>query len=176
MKILILVLLFVLSLPLLAQSGWIDANGKPLTDTESMRSDGDFAVQLVLTPDENKFRQTWNSTKNAPILSSTNSVRLGSSLAAMLIFQGCAQDVAGACNVTSEFILESPDGTKTPAGDGPISSAAPLRKDILQLGKASLKIGFGANDPLGNYKVIANVKDKISGRILNLTAGFKVTM
>ena len=174
MKKLILVLLFVLSQPLLAQSAWIDANGKPLADTESMRSSEDFAVQLVFTPDENQFRRTWDSTNKSPILSSTNYVRLGSSLAAMLIFQGCAQDLAGVCNVTAEFILENPDGKKTQIGDGTISSVAPLRKDILQLGQDSLKIGFGANDPMGNYKVIANVKDKISGRILNLTAGFKV--
>jgi hypothetical protein len=38
-----------------------------------------------------------------------------------------------------------------------------------------MEVGFDSNDPLGNYKVIANVKDNISGRTLRLIGGFKVT-
>ena len=53
-----LFLFVALSVPLMAQSAWIDSNGKTIADTESMRSSGDFGVQLVLTPDENQFRRT----------------------------------------------------------------------------------------------------------------------
>ena len=81
-----LILFFVMSLPLVAQGAWIDLSGKPLPDTESMRSDGIFGVQLLLTPDDKQFRQTWDSTTGTPVLSATNSVRLGSSVAAVLIF------------------------------------------------------------------------------------------
>lgn len=170
-----LILLFAIFVPLVAQAAWIDGKGQPIADTESMRSDGDFGVQIVLTPDDNKFRQTWNSTKNTPKLSSTNSVRLGSSVAAMLIFHGCAPNATGVCDVVSEFILQSPDGAKTSAGAGPVWSSAPLQGGLLQLGLASIKVGFDNKDPAGNYKIIANVKDKISGRTLSLSAGFKVT-
>jgi hypothetical protein len=51
-------LLLIALLPLTAQSAWIDATGKPLPDTESMRSAGDFGVQIVLTADGDQFRQT----------------------------------------------------------------------------------------------------------------------
>mgnify|MGYP006954411743 CR=1 FL=1 len=129
-----LLLLFVIFIPLVAQAAWIDGKGKPLAETESMRSDGDFGVQLVLTPDDNKFRQSWNSTKNTPTLSSTTSVRLGSSVAAVLIFHGCAPNATGVCDVVSDFILQSPDGTKTPAGAGPVWSSAPLQGGLPQLG------------------------------------------
>jgi hypothetical protein len=173
MKKLILILLFALSAPLVAQSAWVGEDGKPIADTESMRSDGNFGVQLVLTPDENQFRQMWNA--STPKLSSANSVRRGSSLAAMLIFSGCAPNKDGVCDVVAEFILESPDGKKTPAGEGIVWSSAPLQEGFLQLGLASMKAGFDSKDTLGNYKVIANVKDKIAGRTLQLTAGFKVT-
>lgn len=98
MKKLIL-LLFILSAPLVAHSARIGENGKPIADTESMRSDGIFGVQLVLTPDENHFRQIWSSTKSMPKLSSTNSVQVGSSLAAVLIFTGCATNANGVCDV-----------------------------------------------------------------------------
>ena len=42
--------------PLIAHSGWIDAGGKPISDTESVRSAGDFGVQIVLTADADQFR------------------------------------------------------------------------------------------------------------------------
>jgi len=168
-------LFFVLSLPLVAQGAWIDLSGKPLPDTESMRSDGTFGVQLVLTPDDKQFRQAWDSTTSIPVLSGTNSVRLGSSVAAVLIFHGCSPNVAGVCDVVSEFFLEGPDGVKTSAGDGPVWSTAPLQGGRLQLGRASLTVGFDANEPVGNYLVIANVNDKVSGRALSLVARFKVT-
>lgn len=170
-----LLLLAALSFPLMVYSAWIGPDGKPVPDTESMRSDGNFGVQLALTADDKQFRQTWNSTKGTPKLSSADSVRPGASIAAMLIFHGCAPNAAGACDVFAEFIVEGPDGTKTPAGGGPVWSAAPLQAGLLQLGHASLKMGFDGNDPVGNYRVIANVKDKNSGRTLRLVAGFKLT-
>ena len=175
MKKLILAALFVLSLPLAAHGGWIGENGKPIADTESMRSDGNFGVQLVLTPDEDHLRKAWSATKSMPKLASANTVRLGSSLSAILIFKGCAANANGVCDVVAEFILESPDGKKIPAGNGAVWSGTPLQEGFMQLGVASMKAGFDSSDPLGNYKVIANVKDNISGRTLQLVAGFKVT-
>lgn len=170
-----LFLLVAMSVPLIAQSAWIDPTGKPIADTESMRSAGNFGVQVVLTPDDKQFRQTWNSTKGTPKLSSTNSVRIGSSVAAVIIFHGCSPNAMGVCDVVSEFILEGPDGAKTPAGGGPVWSGAPLQGGLLQLGQASMTVGFDKTDPVGDYKVIAKVKDKTSGRSLSLIARLKVT-
>lgn len=170
-----LLLLFAMSAPLIAQSAWIDSTGKPIPETESMRSSGNFGVQVVLTPDDKQFRQTWNSTKGTPKLSSTNSIRLGSSVAAVIIFHGCSPNAVGVCDVVSEFILEAPGGAKTPAGGGPVWSSAPLQGGLLQLGQASMVVGFDKTDPMGDYKVIANVKDKTSGRTLSLIARLKVT-
>lgn len=168
-------LLFAMSIPLVAQSAWTDATGKTIADTDSMRSAGDFAVQIVLTPDDKQFRQIWNSTRGTPKLRSTDSVRLGSSVSAVVIFHGCSPNAAGVCDVVSEFILEGPDGAKTPAGGGPVWSGAPLPAGLLQLGQASMTVGFDKTDPVGGYKVIANVKDKISGRTLSLVARLTVT-
>lgn len=170
-----LFLLLAISVPLIAQSAWIDSSGKPIADTESMRSAGNFGVQVVLTPDDKQFRQSWNSTKGTPKLNSTNSVRLGSPITAVLIFHGCSPNAAGVCDVVSEFILENPDGVKAPAGGGPVWSGVPLQGGLLQLGQASMTVSFDNTDPVGDYKVITNVKDKISGRTLSLIARLKVT-
>lgn len=162
-------------LPLVAQSGWIDPTGKHIPDTENMRSAGDFGIQIVLTANESQFRQTWNSSTTPPKLSTTNTVRLGETVSALLIFHGCAPNVSGVCDVVSEFILEGPDGRKTPAGGGPVWSGNPMQQRLLQLGQASMTVGFDKTDPIGDYKITANVKDKVSGRALSVMARLKLT-
>lgn len=166
--------LLVALLPLAAQSAWIDQTGKPIPDNESMRSAGDFGVQIVLTADEGQFRQTWDSSKTPPKLSTTNTVRLGGSVSALLIFHGCAPNVGGVCDVASEFILEDPDGSKTPAGGGPVWSGKPMQQRLLQLGQASMTVGFDESEPIGDYKITANIKDNVSGRALSVVVRLKV--
>ena len=167
--------LLVALLPFVAQSAWIDSTGKPIPDTESMRSAEDFGVQILLAADERQFRQTWNSSKTPPKLSTTNTVRVGGSVSALLIFHGCAPNAGGNCDVVSEFILEAPDGSKTPGGGGPVWSEKPMQKRLLQLGQASMTVAFDKTDPIGDYKITANIKDKVSGRALAVVARLKVT-
>ncbi len=169
-----LTLLFAL-LPFAAHSAWIDSTGKPIPDTESMRSAGDFGVQIVLTADEGQFRQTWNSSKTPPKLSTTNTVRLGTSVSALLIFHGCSPNVAGVCDIIAEFALEDTDGKRMPAGGGSVWSGKPMQQRLLQLGQASMTVGFDKTDPVGDYKITANVKDKVSGRALSVVSRLKVT-
>ena len=161
-------------LPITTQGAWIDPTGKPIPDTESMRSAGDLGVQIVLTADEGQFRQTWNSSKTPPKLSTTNTVRLGASVSAMLIFHGCSPNAGGVCDVVSEFILEAPDGSKTPAGGGPVWTGKPMPQRLLQLGQSSMTVGFEKTDPIGDYKITANIKDKVSGRVLSVVTRLKV--
>jgi hypothetical protein len=167
--------LLITLLPFAAQGAWIDPTGKPMPDTESMRSAGDFGVQIVLTADEAQFRQTWNSSKTPPKLSATNTVRLGASVSAMLIFHGCSPNASGVCDVVSEFILEAPDGSKTPAGGGPVWTGKPMQPRLLQLGQASMTVGFDKTDPVGDYTIAATIKDKVAGRVLSVMARLKVT-
>ena len=162
-------------LPLIAQSGWIDPTGKAIPDTESMRSAGDFGVQIVLTADEKQFRHVWSSSNTPPRLSTINAARVGEAVSALLIFHGCAPKACGVCDVDSEFTIESPDGSKTPAGGGPVWNEKPVPPQQMQLGQASLTLGFGETDPVGEYKVVANIKDKVSGQALSVLARLKIT-
>lgn len=38
-----------------------------------------------------------------------------------------------------------------------------------------MTVGFDKTDPVGNYKITANVKDKVSGRALSVMARLKLT-
>jgi hypothetical protein len=50
-----------------------------------------------------------------------------------------------------------------------------MQAGLLQLGQATMTVGFDKTDPVGDYKVIANVKDKVSGRAVTVIAKLKVT-
>ena len=117
--------------PLTAQGAWIDPDGKPIPDSESRRSAGEFGVQIVLTSDEGQFRQTWNSSGTPPKLSATHTARLGAAVSAMLIFHGCSPNAGGVCDVVSEFVLEAPDGKRTPGGGGPVWTGKPMPRVVI---------------------------------------------
>lgn len=161
-------------LPFAAHSAWVDATGKVIPDSESRRSAGDFGVQIVLAADEGRFRQAWNSSTTLPTLSTANTVRLGASVSALLIFHGCSPNVTGVCDVVTEFILEDADGKRTPAGGGPVWSEKPLQHRLLQIGRASMTVGFDKTDSVGNYKITANIKDRVSGRALSVAYRLRV--
>lgn len=164
-----------LSLPLTANCAWVNAQGQPVPDTPSMRSSGDFGVQLVLTSSEKEFRNSWNTTSGTPKLRSTTSIRQGESISGVLIFSGCQAGPAKTCDVSVEFTLQSPDGSTSPAGTGPVWNDAPPRARELFLGKASVSIGFTKDDLPGNYKLLAKVRDNYSQRTLQLISAFSLT-
>lgn len=167
-------IIFTTLFPLAGNCAWIDSKGNPVPNTDSMKSAGDFGVQLILTPDEKEFRHIWNSTTGTPKVVSTNKVNVGSSIGGVLVFSGCKAGRNGACNVSVEFFLEAPNGALTPAGGGPVWSLKPPQPRVLMLGQASVTVGFDKSDALGTYKLIANVTDKISRQTLRLSSPFKL--
>ncbi|MEN9868012.1 MAG: hypothetical protein RL748_3602 [Pseudomonadota bacterium] len=164
-----------LTLPLLAHAGWVDADGKPRAQTESMRSDGDFGAMLILTGDDKQFRQTWNSSKQTPKLESKSSIKPGEKIASELLLQGCWPNSKTVCDVVVEYSVERPDGKKITLGSLPVWDEAPLSPGVLQLGRAGITLDFHKNDLAGEYKLSAVVKDKVAGRSLNLLARFTLT-
>ena len=161
-------------LPLAVQAGWIDPTGTPIPDTENRRSVGDFGIHIVLAANEAQFRQVWNASTTPPKLDTLNTVRRGETVSALLVFHGCAPGGTGVCDVVSEFIIEGPDGGRMPGGSGPVWAGGPVRQGLLQLGQASMSVVFDQADPVGDYRIIANVKDRVSGRALSVVARLKV--
>lgn len=45
----------------------------------------------------------------------------------------------------------------------------------LQLGQASMTVGFEKADPIGDYKITAVIEDKVSGQEIAVTSRRKVT-
>lgn len=165
--------LLVIGLPLLAPAAWGGvAHTLPSHYGEVPRPEH-FGAQLVLTPDETQFVRAWSESGAALNLPATDSVRRGSSVTVMLVFQGCTPDRSGLCDVVADFSLLAPDGAFIPGGTGLLWSREP-RPGQLHLGNASMGVSFDMTDRIGQYKVIATVKDKVSGQTLNLGSALQV--
>ena len=158
-----------LTAPVSAQ--WIDRDGWRLPDTDRMKSHGDLGVQIVLTSSEAKFRDTWNKSTAPPRLETTDTVRRGGKISALIVFHGCAAGAAGTCNAVVRFALVAPDGTVTPAGEGPLWAGPPVKGRML-LANASMTVGFDNSDKVGQYKVLATVIDKEAGKQLQVSVPF----
>jgi hypothetical protein len=156
-----------LALPLLSSAGWVDGSGQALPDTDSMQSAGALVVKLALTQDEVDLRRAWEASTTAPKLHVTTATQLGSTVSTVLVFQGCAVDTAGNCDVDVEFHTVSPDGQAQPGGAGKVWAAQPLAQRFM-LGAASVALRFDAPDDIGLHTVRATVTDRVAHRSLEL--------
>ena len=138
-----------------------------------MKSDGNLGVQVVLTPDEKKFRNTWNAATAPPQLRSVDTVRRGEPISAVVLLHGCTAARSGNCDADVKFTLIDPTGKRVDAGQGPLWSLPPQSGRIL-LSNTSVTIGFDGTDQPGTYKLQADVTDKVAGKRLELTASFKL--
>lgn len=144
---------------------------------EALRNDlhgqDHFGAQLVLTPDEKQFVRVWKASSTPLDLPAIASVKRGSSVTALLVFQGCAKNAQGRCDVIADFTLQRPDGANVRAGSTPLWSSEPS-PGRLHLGNGSMQLSFDASDRIGRYRVSAVVRDRVSGQTLNLRAGLEV--
>jgi hypothetical protein len=164
-----LALLCILCAPFIAANVWADTTVKSAsaaTPTKANYSSLNAHI-VIVAGDGQEVRKNW---------SGTNTVSQGSKISVLIAFSDCTKNSKGSCDVSVEFFVVSPDGVKKPGGSGAVWSAAPFSvPNVSLLGQASLTAGFDQTDPVGNYTVLANVTDKVSGKILHLSQTFKVT-
>ncbi len=133
-----------------------------------MRSTGLFGAQLVLTTDDATFRKNWIATQGTPVLPATNHATRGQHLRALILFHGCKANAFGYCNVVADYSVQSPDGTVTPIGTGPVWKGLPSKMGQLQLGQVSADIPFVSTSPSGIYIVRAVVRDTVANAVVPL--------
>lgn len=160
-------------LPLLAHGAWTSSEHLVRAIRRDSHGAEHFGAHLVLTADESRFVNAWKISQTPLQLPATASVRRGSSVTAMLVFQGCATDVFGRCDVVADFAVQAPGGTRIPGGLMSLWSAEP-EPGRLHLGNASMEVSFDSGDRTGHYKVIATVRDRVSGQSLVLRSDLQV--
>ena len=114
------------------------------------------------------LRKNWIATQATPVLPSTSHLTRGQHLRALILFHGCKANAFGYCNVVADYSIQSPDGTVTPIGTGPVWKGVPSKMGYLQLGQVSADVPFVSTSPSGIYTVRAVVRDTVANAVIPL--------
>ena len=154
--------------PAQAQDQWL-LNGKPAGSDPSVASSQGFAAKQIATLDAEEFNNRWNRPTPGVEVDSASKVRRNQPIFVFLVFTGCKANATGSCDVTADFKMIDPLGR--PWGEQKnspvwVGQAAP-QYGVLQLSTSSLGMVVENKDPLGAYRVIADVTDHVAGITLH---------
>ena len=168
-----LLLLLIIFASLCAQARWLDSKGKPLPDKPSRQTVGDFGAQVMMTADAKRFVEQWKTLPLPTKMDKAKSIRRSETITAVVLFFGCTPNKTGKCDVVADLTLVPPSGPPSAPLVEPVwQDAAPPEKATAQLGRLRMNVAFQPSDPLGKYKVLATVTDKVSGKTAPITTSF----
>ena len=145
-----------------------------VSNTDNIRSAGEFGAQLWLTPNGDFF-QNWRKPET-PTIDPVDIVLRDHPIYTVIIFYGEGRTAAGLANVSYDVSVLRPDGTIYNRRDALIGyqNLAPADGRELQLGRNYLNINIGPDDPAGLYTVNVTVHDNVSRVDLPLKQTFVV--
>jgi hypothetical protein len=174
-RIFLFFLAAVLAVPLSSVAGWVDREGKLLPDTSDRKSIGDFGAWLVLTDKESEAFSRWDTPSEGVYLNSTEKIERGKMLTALIIFSGCGADRARNCDLVVKFKIVQPDGktyADLPYQEAWVGKPVPPNKS-LGMSVGYIRVIIEPDEPLGKYKVFANVHDKNLNKTIELLSVFE---
>jgi hypothetical protein len=123
----------------------------------------------------NQHWETQPSSDYGPLISEVSVIHRGDTVMAFVIFFGCLEGQDGRCNVVVEYTIHDPEGSLY----GRHSSALWVGKPSpsngrLQLSEGNLGLKVEEDDPLGAYKITANISDRVSGNEILLYSDITV--
>jgi hypothetical protein len=142
----------------------------------SRKSSGGFGAHLILADRPQAFVQEWRDPLSGkPQLWSATEAKRGEPLAAFIMFAGCLPDDSGICNAEVDFRIYKPDTSlyAERAGLELWKKAAPPATNT-QLSTANMVIRLQPDDPAGEYKVRASVRDLNRNVNIEVEEKFKV--
>jgi hypothetical protein len=142
--------------------------GATAPPTPAQASRNGFGVFMLVTPDLDGFWEAW-ARPSPPQIGTTDEVRRGRPVYAILLFSGCRPAPDGNCNVTAELSMTGPNGS--PYGDtmrGLVWAGPPAPQYRLQASESSLGFRLEPADPLGTYTLRAMVTDNVAGTTLSV--------
>ncbi len=143
-------------------------------NTDNIKANGIFGAQLWLVQGR-QFFEDWKKPAD-PTIDPVEIVSRGQTVYTAIIFYGTARDGGGLSNVSYDIVVKRPNDSIYDRRDDAIGFqdlAAPDNKRLM-LGRDSLGITIGENDPAGLYTVTATVRDNVGRVNLPLTQHFVV--
>lgn len=177
MKRLLLILLLGCSQSLYAESGgWITRDGKPVPNSDSMKSIDGFGGSLVVTPDPD-WEVKWNTPpETAPSFRTASKVRYGENLTILTFYINPEVNKSGEIDVVCDIKITRPDGSQS-IGEKEIECAkGKLEGDPhnVRLSSTVIKFVGEKGDPQGIWKIDVNLTDRNRKVVVPLKTRFEL--
>ena len=127
---------------------------------------------MLLTTDQAQFLEAWAG-PTPPQLATSDNVRRGEVISAMLMFSGCTANQAGKCELRADYLISAPDGSVYgDSKDVKVWDEAPAPGHNIQLSQSNLSIQIEPGEQLGRYRIRIALTDKVAGTRLEVSDEF----
>ncbi len=155
-------------------SVWHDEQGRPVPDTDSMKSIHGFGGSLVLTTDKD-WRKKWNTPPEVrPQFTTASTIPFGKRLFILVFFANPKRDGSGKSDVLCDFRVTKPTGKIALQQKDVTCFQGRLAGDQYNTHLSAPVIAFSGDpgDPAGKWTVEVTLRDVIQNVKLPLRASF----
>lgn len=160
---------------------YIAKNAKPITGNEKLedadfKRQDDFIIAMMIIGNYEDVIKQQKESKLAIKFKSKSKIKKGEGADIVFDISGCAPNRNDFCEVYADVIcFDSNQKVYFEAKNMPLSvDTIKPKKNMFFLSDASLKFRSEEKDPLGKYLMKARVKDKISGKKVDLSIQFDI--
>ncbi len=173
----LMIILMVLLRNAYAESGyWIDSSGKPIPETDSMKSKDDFGGSLIITTDDD-WQKKWDTPPDTkPNFTQADVVPYGKKIYVLTFFANPKLDVAGKANVRCDVQITDPAGKVSLSQKNLPCFTGAITGDPYNLYLSAPVIAFSGDpgDPAGIWLVEVDLEDTNRNVKLPLRASFQL--
>jgi hypothetical protein len=152
--------------------GWRDAQGNPIPEADHIRSSKGFGGSVLITPDAD-WKEKWMR-PDPPQFTTTDQVKLGQSVMALVFFTNPATDGKGNVRILCDYQLVRPDNTLSEDVKDAPCAAGPLDGSPRNIRLVDQLVGFTgeASDLEGTWTIKVRLRDTIRGASVDLVTRF----
>lgn len=156
--------------------GWVTRGGKPVPNSEAMKSINGFGGWLVVTPDSD-WEAKWNTPpETVPNFTEAKNVSYGENLTILAFYINPKTNASGELDVLCDIKVTRPDGSSSVNAKGVKCAAGKLQGSPrnVRLTSAVIKFIGEKGDPTGEWIVEVWLTDKIRGTTIPLKTHFNL--
>lgn len=159
-----------------AATGWRGIGGKPIAETESMKSKDDFAGSLLATTDED-WEKKWDTPADTtPVLTMAGTIPYGKKIHILTFFSNPKLDAQNKANVRCDIRIVTPSGKVGLEQKDATCFAGAIQGNPYALRLSGPVVDFSgdADDPSGTWTVEVALRDVVRNVELPLRTTFEL--
>jgi hypothetical protein len=157
------------------EEGWVDGNGRPVPNSDAMKSIAGFGGWLIVTPDADWEEKWLTPAEQTPRFSEAEEVRIGGRVTMLMFFINPKADENGHVSIGCAVRIVRPNGFVSNVGpDICVSGMLPGNPRHVQLAPTIIGFVGEETDPLGEWVIEYTISDLVRGVDVPLRTSFRL--